>query len=105
MQATLAVIIIVALKKAVAEVFKIKRYWRLSKINSLIYIITLAITLFIDIQLGLFVGFGVSIIVILFQGLKPYTCLLGVVPNSDIFLNIKTHKKVSIDFILPFILI
>ncbi|XP_044737851.1 sulfate transporter-like [Chrysoperla carnea] len=92
-KATLAVIIIVALKKAVAEVFKIKRYWRLSKINSLIYIITLAITLFIDIQLGLFVGFGVSIAVILFQGLKPYTCLLGVVPNSDIFLNIKTHKK------------
>ncbi|XP_044739846.1 solute carrier family 26 member 6-like [Chrysoperla carnea] len=91
-KATLAVIIVVALRKAVAEIFKIREYWRLSKLNSFNFIITFAITLCVDIELGLFIGLAVSFVVILYQGLKPYTCLLGATPHTDVFLDIQTHK-------------
>lgn len=53
-----------------------------------------------QISYGLAAGAVISLASVFIQGYKPYTCLLGVVPNTDLYLDIKRYKGVSINFIV-----
>lgn len=48
----------------------------------------------VAIDIGLMVGVGLSVLVLIIKGLKPYTCLLGVVPGTEIYMDIKKYKRV-----------
>ncbi|KAJ8960678.1 hypothetical protein NQ317_012329 [Molorchus minor] len=88
----LASIIVVALKGMILQFTSIVRYWRLSKWDAVVWLVTFGTTLFVQIGYGLAAGVAVSLISIFIQGYKPYTCLLGVVPNTDLYLDIKRYK-------------
>ncbi|KAJ8926282.1 hypothetical protein NQ314_021359 [Rhamnusium bicolor] len=88
----LASIIVIALKGMLLQFTSIVKYWRLSKWDAVVWIITFATTLFIQISYGLAAGVAVSLLSIFIQGYKPYTCLLGVVPNTDLYLDIKRYR-------------
>lgn len=70
-------------------------FWRLSKLDGLVWIITFLTVVLVDIDYGLLVGLGLSLASILVQGMKPYTCLLGVMPNMDIYLDTNRYREVS----------
>jgi solute carrier family 26 protein len=89
----LASIIVVALKGMLFQCQSIVKYWKLSKWDALVWIVTFSTTLFIQIGYGLAAGVAVSLLSVFIQGYKPYTCLLGVVPNTDLYLDIKRYKK------------
>lgn len=74
----------------------IKTYWRLSKWDALVWVVTFFTTVFVDISIGLGAGIVVSLFSIFIQGYTPYACLLGVVPNTDLYLDVKRYKGVSI---------
>lgn len=88
----LASIIVVALKGMLLQCRSLPRYWRLSRWDAVVWIITFSVTLFIQISYGLAAGVAISLLSIFIQGYKPYTCLLGIVPNTDLYLDIKRYK-------------
>ncbi|XP_018576985.1 solute carrier family 26 member 10 isoform X2 [Anoplophora glabripennis] len=88
----LASIIVVALKGMLVQCTAVLKYWRLSKWDAVVWFITFATTLFVQISYGLAAGVAVSLLSVFIQGYKPYTCLLGIVPNTDLYLDIKRYK-------------
>jgi solute carrier family 26 protein len=87
----LAAIIIVALKKILIQVLDFPKFWRLSKLDGIVWLCVFII----DIDYGLGLGFLLSIGVIFIQGLKAYTCLLGNIINTDLYLDINRYRAVS----------
>lgn len=84
-----------ALKGMIMKCTMIKTYWRLSKWDALVWIVTFFTTVFVDISIGLGAGVVVSLFSVFIQGYTPYACLLGVVPNTDLYLDVKRYKGVS----------
>lgn len=72
----------------------LKKYWRLSKWDAAVWIVTFLTTVIVSIDIGLLSGVVISLISIFVQGHRPYTCLLGVVPNTDLYLDCKRYKGV-----------
>ncbi|XP_049825234.1 prestin-like isoform X2 [Aethina tumida] len=85
-------IIIVSLKGILFKITMIKKYWRLSKWDALVWIVTFGTTLILQISYGLAAGIVVSLLSIFIQGYTPYSCLLGVIPDTDLYLDIKRYK-------------
>ncbi|KAF2888283.1 hypothetical protein ILUMI_17890 [Ignelater luminosus] len=88
----LASIIVVALKNMLLQFTSLKKYWILNKWDALNWLVTFLITVFIGIDIGLFAGILTALLTIFVQGYRPYSCLLGAVPNTDIYLDIKRYR-------------
>nr|CAI5854813.1 unnamed protein product [Callosobruchus analis] len=88
----LASIIVVALKGMLLQFRLLKRYWQLSRWDGIIWVVTFLTTLLIQISYGLAVGIAISLLSVFIQGQAPYSCLLGVIPNTDLYLDIKRYK-------------
>lgn len=76
------------------QVTSIKRFWSLSKLDGMVWIVTFLTTVIINVDIGLLVGVIVSLLSVMILGMKPYTCLLGSVPGTDLYVDIKRYKKV-----------
>lgn len=66
--------------------------------DGLIWLATFLTVVLVGIDVGLLMGICMSLIVIFLLGFKPFTCLLGLVPNTDIYLDVSRYKGVSIYF-------
>lgn len=86
-----------ALKGIFMQATELVKFWKLSKLDALVWLVTFVGVVFLDIEIGLASGLIVSILVISIQSFKPYTCLLGVVPNTDLYLDIQRYRGVSKD--------
>jgi len=113
-QAVLASIIVVALRSVLLQVLDLPAFWRLSKTDGMLWLCVFFSVVLIDIDYGLLIGFTLSAAKVFlqvcliqkysnwkyltaisnFQGLKAYTCLLGNVPHTDLYLDIKRYKAV-----------
>lgn len=93
-QCVLASLIVVAVKNVLLQVRAFPKIWRLSFLDGLVYILTFLTVILVEVDIGLIVGFSVSLASILIQGIRPYCCLLGRVPNTDIYVD-KTRFNVS----------
>lgn len=71
-------------------------FWKISRLDALIWMATFLAVVIFAIDIGLLVGIVMSLAVIFIRDLKPYTCLLGHVPNTDLYLDIKRYKAVSL---------
>ncbi|KAF5276712.1 hypothetical protein FQR65_LT16239 [Abscondita terminalis] len=89
----LASIIVVTLKPMIMQFTSLKKYWKLSKWDVLVWIVTFFTTTLVGIDYGLLAGILVSLMSMFIRGQKAHTCLLGVVPETDLYLDMKLHKK------------
>lgn len=92
-RATLASIIIVALKGMLMQVNDLKRFMKEGVLESAEWIGTFLTVVVIDIDIGLLAGIIISILALYIKGLKSYSSVLGQVPNTDIYVDVKTHKN------------
>lgn len=67
--------------------------------DGVVWLVTFFTTVLVQISYGLAAGVVVSLTSVFVQGYRPYTCLLGVVPNTDLYLDIKRYKGVSLDLV------
>lgn len=81
----------------ITQFFKFKKK---SKSDGFIWLATFLTVIVISIDIGLLVGIVLSILCIFCNSLIPYVCLLGNIPSTDLFLDIKRFDK-AIE--LPFI--
>jgi SulP family sulfate permease len=89
--ATLAGTIIVAVLSLVD--FKTPRaIWRYSKPDFAAMAATIAVTLLIGVEPGVIAGVGLSLALFLWRASRPHAAIVGRVPETEHFRNIKRHK-------------
>lgn len=74
------------------QVIDFWKFWKLSKIDALVWMGTFLTVVFIGIDIGLLCGIALSLASVFFLSFKPHTCLLGQVPNTDFYLDITRYK-------------
>ncbi|XP_055316397.1 solute carrier family 26 member 6-like isoform X2 [Sitodiplosis mosellana] len=88
----LASIIVVALKGMLLQVKQFVQFWKMSHLDAVVWLVTFLTVVIFSIDIGLLVGIVLSLACIFIRGLKPYTCLLGHIPKTDLYLDIKRYK-------------
>ncbi|XP_069999159.1 prestin isoform X3 [Penaeus vannamei] len=89
----LSSIIVVALKGMFLQVNDLRKVWAISRADASIWIAAFLGVVIIDIDYGLMIGVLMSLVVLLFRGQKPSTAILGSIPNTDIYLDIKKYSS------------
>lgn len=74
------------------QVKDLPKFYRQSVLEAIVWIVTFLGVVLIDIDIGLLAGVLVSLAVLYIKGFKSYSCLLGVVPNTGIYVDLSTHK-------------
>lgn len=77
------------------QVKDFKRFFERSKIDGLIWAATFLTVVIVAIDIGLFVGTTLSVLGLLHMSLKPHVCILGHVPNTDLYLDIEKFEKTT----------
>lgn len=86
-------VIIVALKSMFMQVKDLQRFAKQSKLEALVWLVTFFAVVLIDIDVGLLLGILVSLSVLYFKGFKNYANVLGVVQNTELYVDVETHKN------------
>lgn len=76
------------------------KFWKISRLDATVWMATFLTVVIVSIDVGLLVGIVFSLATIFIRGMKAYVCLLGHVPNTDLYLDIKRYKAVSHSFSL-----
>lgn len=89
--ATLAATIIVAVLSLVD--FKTPRHiWRYSKADFAAMAVTVLVTLLVGVESGVIVGVSLSLMLFLWRASRPHAAIVGRVPETEHFRNVKRHK-------------
>lgn len=94
-RATLAAIIMVAMKGTLLKIGDVRRFAREGKVELMVWMVAFTTCVVIDIDVGLFAGLLVSLFALYLKGWKSYSCLLGQVPGTEIYIDVKTHRAVA----------
>ncbi|XP_017059088.1 solute carrier family 26 member 6 [Drosophila ficusphila] len=90
----LAGVIIVALKPMFMQAKELKKFSKQGKLEMFTWISTFLCVVIIDIDIGLLIGICISLLALYIKGLKPYSCLLGYMPESPgIYLDLNQHRN------------
>uniref|UniRef100_A0A1B0C9I5 Putative solute carrier family 26 member 10-like protein n=1 Tax=Lutzomyia longipalpis TaxID=7200 RepID=A0A1B0C9I5_LUTLO len=88
----LASIILVSLKGLLMQYKDFFKFWKCSRLDGFIWLTTFLTVVLVAIDVGLIVGITLSILTLLLKSLKPYVCLLGSVPGTEIYLDVTKYK-------------
>lgn len=92
-KATLAATIIVAVLSLV-DLGALKRTWVYSKADFAAMAATILVTLGFGVELGITVGVALSLFLHLFRSSRPHYAIVGQVPGTEHFRNVKRHDVV-----------
>jgi len=97
--ATLAATIIVAVLSLV-DLGALRRTWAYSRPDFAAQLATIALTLGFGVEAGILAGVGLSIFLHLYTSSRPHVAVLGLVPGSEHFRNIRRHDVVTAPHVL-----
>ncbi|KAH8270183.1 hypothetical protein KR018_005405, partial [Drosophila ironensis] len=93
-QCVLAGVIIVALKPMFMQARELKKFSKQGKLEMFTWISTFLCVVLIDIDIGLLIGICISLLALYIKGLKPYSCLLGYMPEAPgIYMDLNQHRN------------
>lgn len=98
-KATLAATIIVAVLSLV-DLSILKRTWIYSKADFAAVFITIILTLGLGVEAGVSAGVAASILIHLYRSSRPHMAVVGRVPGTEHFRNVKRHKVETRDDII-----
>jgi SulP family sulfate permease len=98
-QATLAATIIVAVLSLV-DLSALKRTWTYSKADFAAMAATMLATLAIGVEQGILAGVALSLALFLYRTSRPHMAIVGLVPGTEHFRNIRRHDVLTSDEIL-----
>eukprot|EP00898_Chlorokybus_atmophyticus_P005096 jgi/Chlat1/5588/Chrsp369S05366 len=70
-----------------------KFFWKVSKRDFLLALATFLLTAFAGIEWGVGVGIGLSLLFVLYESGHPHTAILGKLPESTIYRNIRQYPE------------
>ncbi|RVE47908.1 hypothetical protein evm_007422 [Chilo suppressalis] len=88
----LASIIVVSLKGMFVQVTELAKFWKLSKLDAVVWLCTFLVTVVVNIDIGLGAGLLASVGALFCRSQKTYTCLLGRVLDTDLYLDTKRYR-------------
>ncbi len=97
--ATLAATIIVAVLSLV-DIRTPGQLWRYSKTDFTAHVVTITITLLAGVEMGVIAGVAVGLLLYLWRASRPHAAIVGRVPETEHFRNIKRHKVFTVPHVL-----
>ncbi|XP_029693916.1 sulfate anion transporter 1 [Takifugu rubripes] len=91
----LACIIIVSLRGALRKFKDIPAKWRSSRNDAVVWLVTMAATALISVELGLLAGIVFSMICIIFKFQNPKASLLGRVHDSQLYEDVEEYRNLT----------
>ncbi|KFL28129.1 sulfate:proton symporter [Devosia sp. 17-2-E-8] len=98
-KATLSATIVIAVLTLV-DFGMLKRAWSYSRTDFAAVAVTIAGTLLLGVEVGIVLGVGTSILVFLYRSSKPHAAIVGRVPGTEHYRNVKRHAVETIPGIL-----
>ncbi|XP_052284295.1 prestin-like isoform X2 [Dreissena polymorpha] len=89
----LASVIIVALRGMFLQALELPKLWKVSIIDFAVWIVAFLTTVLLDVDLGLGCAVIFNILTIVCRSQRPYATLLGQIPGTDIYRDIRVFKK------------
>ena len=92
--AILGSIVLVALRGLLMQFRDIRRLYYISKSDLFVWLVTFFATVFISVSIGLGLGVGAGMLTILWHSFMPYYCLLGQIPETDLYRDMSRFEEV-----------
>ncbi|NXA46412.1 S26A2 protein, partial [Nothocercus julius] len=89
----LGIVTIVNLRGGLRKFCDTRRMWQLSKLDTLVWWMTMLASTLITTEIGLLVGVCFALLCIIFRTQRPRATLLGKVSNSEIYEDQSTYKQ------------
>jgi MFS superfamily sulfate permease-like transporter len=91
----LASIISVALLGLISQAKDLKSLWKVSAIDGLQWLVSFLAVMIFDVDVGLYVGTGFSLLVLIYKSSRPKTYLLGSCDSTaeDVYVPIKFYRR------------
>lgn len=90
-QAVLAAIIVVAVVSLI-DLESIVRAWRYNKSDGAAQSATIVLVLAVGVEVGILVGIGLSLVLYLWRTSEPHFAVVGQVPGTEHYRNVKRHR-------------
>ena len=98
-KATLSATIVIAVLTLV-DFSILRRAWAYSRADFAAVAVTLLGTLFFGVETGISLGVGTSILVFLYRSSTPHAAIVGQVPGTEHYRNVKRHKVETVPGVL-----
>ncbi|XP_055078959.1 solute carrier family 26 member 6-like [Periophthalmus magnuspinnatus] len=92
-KAVLSTIVFVNLKGMFKQFTDVPQLWRTNQVDLLVWLITFVSTILLNLDMGLAVSIGFSILTVIFRTQLPRYSILGQVPGTDLYLETETYKQ------------
>ncbi|XP_043934382.1 solute carrier family 26 member 6-like [Protopterus annectens] len=94
-KAVLAAIVIVNLVGMYRQFGDTVTLWKTNKAELLVWVVTLLSTVLLNMDMGLVVSLGFSLLTVIFRTQLPHYSILGQVLHSDIYRDMEQHKEIE----------
>ncbi|XP_054465699.1 solute carrier family 26 member 6-like [Anoplopoma fimbria] len=92
-KAVLSTIVFVNLKGMFKQFMDVPLLWKTNKVDLLVWLVTFTSTILLNLDLGLAVSIGFSMLTVIFRTQLPRYSILGHVPGTDLYLDTDTYKE------------
>ncbi|XP_036959531.1 solute carrier family 26 member 6 [Acanthopagrus latus] len=92
-KAVLSTIVFVNLKGMFKQFMDVPALWKTNKVDLLVWLVTFASTILLNLDLGLAVSIVFSILTVIFRTQLPRYSILGHVSGTDLYLDTDTYKE------------
>uniref|UniRef100_A0A3B5AY70 Solute carrier family 26 member 6-like n=1 Tax=Stegastes partitus TaxID=144197 RepID=A0A3B5AY70_9TELE len=92
-KAVLSTIVFVNLKGMFKQFLDVPMLWKTNKVDLLVWLVTFISTILLNLDLGLAVSIGFSMLTVIFRTQLPHYSILGNVPGTDLYLDTETYKE------------
>ncbi|XP_069484171.1 prestin [Ambystoma mexicanum] len=94
-QTVLAAIVMVNLKGMFKQLCDVSHLWRTSRIELSIWLVAFVASVFLGLDYGLLVAVAFAIITVVYRTQSPQYSILGRIPNTDIYCDIKDYEEIK----------
>ncbi|KAL1130061.1 hypothetical protein AAG570_013004, partial [Ranatra chinensis] len=89
----LSSLIVVALKGVILQALDIRKIWRTSPLDGIVWLSTYIGVVLVEIDVGLLIGVCASVLTLLIRGMRSTTCIVERLPNTDIYVDTNRYAK------------
>uniref|UniRef100_A0A8C4F842 Solute carrier family 26 member 6, like 2 n=1 Tax=Dicentrarchus labrax TaxID=13489 RepID=A0A8C4F842_DICLA len=92
-KAVLSTIVFVNLKGMFKQFLDVPMLWKTNKVDLLVWLVTFTSTILLNLDLGLAVSVGFSMLTVIFRTQLPRYSILGHMPGTGLYLDTDTYKE------------
>jgi len=77
------------------EVHEAVFLFRVAKLDFLVWVISFSFTLLFGVEIGLIIAVGLALLIVIYQSAFPHTAVLGRIPRTNVYRNVKQYPEAS----------